>query len=280
MLGAQTDKRRIALTALAFVAGGAVPIQLVTLSFGYAEYLEGIHMGPRLISTAHAFARWYIPLVYVPALVALLGITLYCRWRYPDVYRRIVVGFGLGAVATLALDAARQAGVIHGWLPADTSVMFGQMATGSADFAVFYPVGLAVHYLNGANFGLFYAFVWGKRSSFLRAALWATSWSLVLELGMMIGPPMGPMLGWFGYNYAWPQLFLVTLVAHILFGVALGLLIQAFLRDEDRAWLIPFVLGRSGRGPQHTSHGVTTEHPGRTGKGKTRLGVDRDHRWR
>lgn len=245
MFAAETDKRRVALTGLAFVAGGAVPIQLVTLSFGYAEYVEGIRMGPQVISTAHEFARWYIPLIYIPAMLVLLGVTLYCRRRYPDVYRRIVTGFGMGAVATLALDAARQAGVIHGWLPADTPVMFGKMATGSANFAFFYPAGLAVHYLNGANFGLFYAFVWGKRPTFLNAALWATAWALVLELGMMIGPPMGPMVGWFGYNFAWPQLFLVTLAAHILFGVALGMLIQTFLKDDDRAWLVPFIRGRT-----------------------------------
>jgi hypothetical protein len=244
MPSANLDKRRVILTTLAFVAGGAVPIQLVTLSFGYAEYFKGIRLGPQVISTAHLFAKWYIPLVYVPALLLLLGITLYCRRRYPDVFRRIVVGFGLGAAATMALDVARQAGVIYGWLPGDTAVMFGKMATGSPNFALFYPVGLAVHYLNGANFGLFYAFVWGKRNSYGSAVLWATSWALVIELGMMIGPPMGPMTGLFGYNYAWPQLFLLTLVAHILFGVALGLLIQTFLKEENHTWLVPFVLGR------------------------------------
>ncbi len=243
MPAAKMDNRRVALTTLAFVAGGAVPIQLVTFSFGYAEYFKGIRMGPQVISTAHLFAKWYVPLVYVPAMLLLLGIALYCRRRYPDVFRRIVVGFGLGAVATIALDAVRQAGVIHGWLPADTPVMFGKMATGSANFAFFYPVGLAVHYLNGANFGLFYAFVWGKRKSYLSGVLWATSWSLVLELGMMMGPPMGPMVGLFGYNFAWPQLFLLTFVAHVVFGTALGLLIQHFLTDEDRRWLVPFVFG-------------------------------------
>ncbi len=243
MPAAKMDNRRVALTTLAFVAGGAVPIQLVTLSFGYAEYFKGIRMGPQVISTAHLFAKWYIPLVYIPALLLLLGITLYCRRRYPDVFRRIVVGFGLGAVATIALDAVRQAGVIHGWLPADTFVMFGKMATGSPNFAVFYPAGILVHYLNGANFGLFYAFVWGKRRSYVSAAWWATLWALVLELGMMTGPPMGPMVGLFGVNYAWPQLFLLTFFAHVVFGIAMGLLIQHFLTDEDRGWLVPFLIG-------------------------------------
>ena len=239
------DKRRTLLVLLAFLAGGAVPIQLVTLSFGYAEYVKEVDIGPRVAAVAHEFAEWYIPFVYVPALILLLLVTLYARRRYPDVCRRIVVGFGVGALATIALDAVRQAGVIHGWLPGDNPVMFGKMATGSATFAVFYPAGLLVHYLNGANFGLFYAFVWGKRSSFFGAALWGTVWALVLELGMMTGPPMAPMVGLFGKNYAWPQFFLLSLAAHVVFGIALGLLVQAFLKEDDRGWLVPFVLGRA-----------------------------------
>ncbi len=176
-------------------------------------------------------------------MVALAGVVLYTRRHYPDVFRRIVVGFGVGALATVALDAVRQAGVINGWLPADSPVMFGKMATDSASFLVFYPVGLLVHFLNGANFGLFYAFVWGKRKSFWNAVLWATTWAETLELGMMTGPPMGRMVGLLGYNYAWPQLFLLTFVAHLFFGVSLGLLVQHFLTDEDRGGLFRFLRG-------------------------------------
>ncbi len=242
------DTRRTVLAVIAFIAGGAVPIQLVTLSFGYAQYVRKIGVGPRVIAVAHEFASWYLPLVYLPALVALAAIAIYSRRRYPDLYRRIWVGFGMGAVATLALDAAREAGVIHGWLPADTLVMFGKMATGSSKFSIYYPAGIVVHYLNGANFGLFYAFVFGRRKSYASAISWATLWALVVELGMMTGPPMAPIVGPFGVNYAWPQLFLLTLVAHLLFGVTLGALVQHFLADEDRRWLVPFLLGRPARG--------------------------------
>jgi hypothetical protein len=238
------DKRRAVLALVALAAGGAVPVQLVTFSFGYAQYFKGIPIGPQVTAVAHDFARWYVPLIYAPAMLLLLAVALYSRRHYPDLFRRIVVGFGLGALATIALDVVREAGVIYKWLPADTPFIFGKMATGSATFAVFYPVGLLVHYLNGANFGLFYAFVWGKRPSYRSAILWALVWAMVLELGMMVGPPMGPMVGLFGYNYAWPQLFLLTLVAHVTYGIALGLLIQRFLKDEDRSWLVPFVLGR------------------------------------
>ncbi len=182
MTHSEVDRRRAILVLLAFVAGGAVPIQLVTLSFGYAQYVKGIAMGPQVLSVAHEFARYYVPFVWIPALVILAGIALYGWKRYPDLSRRIVVGFGMGAVATIALDTIRQMGVIHSWLPGDTPVMFGKIATGSPNFAVYWPVGLLVHVLNGANFGLFYAFVWGKRSSYRSAVLWATSWALIVEI--------------------------------------------------------------------------------------------------
>ena len=242
-----TNRKRTLLVLLALFAGGAVPIQLVTLSFGYAQYLRGVEMGPQMAAVAHEFAAWYLPLVYIPGLIVLAGIAFYSRSRFPGLYRRIVVGFGLGAVATLALDAVRQAGVIQGWLPGDTPVMFGKMATGSSTFAVYYTAGLIVHYVNGGNFGLVYAFVWGKRRSPLSAAFWATAWAMILELGMMIGPPMAPIVGPFGNRYAWPQFFVLTLVAHIAFGIALGLLIQHFLKDEDDSTLIRFVRGASAR---------------------------------
>ncbi|GIX48432.1 MAG: hypothetical protein KatS3mg131_2643 [Candidatus Tectimicrobiota bacterium] len=187
--------QRAVLVLLALLAGGAIPIQLVTLSFGYAQYIKKVMLGPKVIMTAHQFASWYLPWVYLPAMGVLAAIVLYARRRHPDLCRRILVGFGMGAVATVALDAAREAGVIHGWLPGDTPVMFGKMATGSQHFAVVYATGLLIHYLNGADFGLVYAFVWGKRRSYREAVLWATGWALLVELGMMLGPPMGPMVG-------------------------------------------------------------------------------------
>lgn len=231
------------LARLAFLAGCAVPIGAVVLSFGYAQYVEGVRMGPPVVASAHEFARLYIPFVYLPALVLVAGVAWYCRGRYPSLFRRIVVGASAGAIATLALDAVRQAGVIRGWLPEDMTVMFGMAATGSSSLAVFWPAGLAIHFLNGANFGLFYAFVWGKRGSLLQAAGWGTVWLLVVELGMMTLPPMGPMTGLFGTDFGWPELFLVTLVAHVFFGLALGPLVEVGLTDADRGSLVPFLLG-------------------------------------
>jgi hypothetical protein len=131
-----TDGRRTFLAVLAFITGGAVPIQLITLSFGYAQYVQGVPKGPQAIALAHEFAAQYIPFVYLPALVILAGIALYSKTRYPELYRRIVVGFGAGLVATIGLDTLRQMGVIYGRLPSDTPMLFGKMVTGGAPFTV------------------------------------------------------------------------------------------------------------------------------------------------
>lgn len=246
-MASTTEAKRTGLILLALFAGGAVPIQVITLSFGYAQYVKGLAKGPEMMMAAHQFAAWYVPLVYIPALVILLGITLYAKNRYPHIFRRIVVGFGVGALSTVALDFFRQMGVIYHWLPGDTPFLFGKMITASNTFAVFYPIGFLVHFLNGANFGLFYTFVWGKQRSYGRGIFWSIIWLLIVELGMMTLPPMGPMVGLFGVQYQWPQLFLLTLVAHIAFGVVLGILTQFYLKGEVRGPLWRFLNGGSGR---------------------------------
>lgn len=64
---------------------------------------------------------------------------------------------------------------------------------------------------------------------------------------MMTLPPMGPMTGLFGVNFSWPGLFLVTLMAHVLAGLTIGLLTEHWLTEEDRGWLLPFLFGDSER---------------------------------
>ena len=238
----QFNWKRFFLILLAFIAGGAVPIQFITLSFGYAQYVEGFPKGPEMIKAAHSFAMPYIYYVYLPGLAILLGIMFYSRRKYPNIFRRIVVGFGFGAIATFALDAIRQIGVIYNFLPSDTPGLFGKIITLGNSFSEIWPAGIAVHILNGASFGLFYAFVWGKRNSYKNAVAWALFWAMILETLMMIGPPMAPMVGSFGINFSWPGLFLVTLVAHIFFGTTFGLLIQHFLREEDTGGFWKFLI--------------------------------------
>lgn len=240
------DTKRTWLILIALFCGGAIPIQLATVSFGYAQLVEGLTKMPEAIPVAHTFAAGvYIPFVLVPALIVFAFIMLHSYRHYPDIYHRITVGAVTGAVATMALDVVRLSGVVHGWLPMDTEVLFGRMITGSQTFEVLYPVGIAAHYMFGADFGIFFAFVIGRGETRGRTVMTAVAWALLIELGMMTLPPMAPAVGMFGVDYKWPQLFLLTLTAHVFFGIALGLLAHHFLRDEARGGIFRFL-----RGPQ------------------------------
>ena len=238
--------RRALIVLLILFSGGAVPINLLTVSFGYAQYVKGFASAPDALPIAHEFAASvYIPWLLVPALLALVWATWHCRSRYPDVYRRVVVGAGAGAIATVALDAVRLTGVVYGWLPGDTAILFGKLVTGSEVFGLWYPIGVLTHYMFGVGFGIFYTFVWGKRRSYSAAVGWALVWAMTVELGMMTLPPMAPFVGPFGLRFAWPQMFLLTLTAHVIWGVALGLVAQLWLQSENRNGLLTLLRGPS-----------------------------------
>lgn len=231
------------LTLVALFTGGIVPIQLIVLSFGYSEYYKDQEIGPKIIRVAHEFGLPYFLYVYIPALLILTGIIFYSYKKYPDLYRRITVGLLAGAIATIGLDWIRQMGVMNGWLPADTPEMFGKMVTGSSNFNKYYWIGQFVHFMNGADFGLVFTLVFGNFKSLRKTILFAIIWLQIMEFFMMVGPPMGPMVGMYGVNWMWPQLFILTFVAHIVHGSILGILTHKWLNtDNDANWLLPYLL--------------------------------------
>lgn len=232
------------LTLLVLFTGGFVPIQLVTLSFWYSQYYKGETLGPKMVITAHDFAVPYIYYVYIPSIIVFIGIWIYSKKNYPDLFRRMKAGVIAGLMLGLALDVVRQNGVINGWLPQDVPMMFGKMVTGSQSFVPIFIVGLLVHFLNAINFGIIYTLVFGKLKNYKMAIIAGALLLFVIEIGMMTGPPMAKMVGPFGINWAWPQLFLLTLVAHVFSGIACGLTAQFLLKDEDRKWLIPFMFNK------------------------------------
>ena len=53
------DTRQTVLAGIAFIAGAAVLVQLVTLSFGYAGMVRDV-LQEEMIPTAHKFASLYV----------------------------------------------------------------------------------------------------------------------------------------------------------------------------------------------------------------------------
>lgn len=227
------------LTLAALFTGGFVPIHFVVLSFGYAQYMQGETLGPKVIRVAHEFGLPYTLYLYIPALIALTWIILYSRKHYPDLFKRIVIGIAAGAIATIALDWIRQMGVINGWLPGDNPPMFGQAMTGSNNFVIYHTVGQLIHFMNGANIGITFTLLLGNFNTYGKTILAGIGWLMFFELGMMIGPPMAPMTGMFGINYVWPQMFFLTLTAHVASGITLGYFVHHWLGKDHQEWILP-----------------------------------------
>lgn len=216
--------------AALFVLGGLVPVSLIVFSTGWAQLIKDTPKGPAMMANAHLFASSYL-IVYVAAIVATVVLLRRLHAKAPNLARCATMGAMAGALATLTLDGLRLVGVVKGWLPMDTPVLFGTVILGpGSDPDNIYAVGTLYHIINGASFGLIYGLVWGHQAS-NRAALKAgIGLLLVIELGMMTLPPMQPIVGSFGIDHAWPQLFLITAAAHVAFGASMALIVQATAR--------------------------------------------------
>ena len=199
--------------------------------------------------------------VLLPAVVIEVVIIVYARVAgYSRLVNRLVTGLWVGAMATTGLDVVRQPGTFFGYLAHDEARMAGEMIlaphnghdsgeampseekhreseahgaqkaehsspgqggmghsqVGPADF-----VGYVYHYWNGASFGAFYALLFGK-TAWWGPVLYSV---LFIETGMMgfMWAAMGPL--------TW-GIFLVSLFAHVAFGLIVGVLLQHFVRDK------------------------------------------------
>ncbi len=150
---------------------------------------------------------------------------------------RIAAGVWMGAAASGILDAVRLSGFHLGLMPGNMPRMFGvmildRMAEGptlGSDL-----VGYLYHYWVGACFGLTYTLLAG------RPRWWGgVIWGLVIEIGMMVTPPMVIAMdtGYFGSKVG-PGLFFTSLTAHVAFGIALGLLAERFVHHKGSIFTI------------------------------------------
>lgn len=151
---------------------------------------------------------------------------------------RLVTGVWVGAAATAALDMVRLPGFLLGGLPGNMPRMFGvlildQMALGPTNLSD--VVGGFYHYWVSACFGLTYTLLVG------RTRWWGgLIWGLIIEVGMMTTPPMVIAMdtGYFGLKHGFGVLG-VSLTAHIVYGIVLGLLLERY--TKQRGWILPLV---------------------------------------
>ncbi len=215
----------LALTALALVPAAVGPNVLVV------ALTPGMPGMPVL-------ARWAL----IPSIILLAIVWGIAHARgYVRLTNRIWTGLWVGTAATAALDLFRLQSFMLGLLPGNLPRMFGvlildTMATGPTPLSD--VVGGLYHYWVSACFGLTYALIMG------RTRWWGgLIWGLIIEAGMMITPPMVIAMdtGYFGLKLGRGLVngvFIGSLIPHISYGVALGLLLERYVRHAGTVFAI------------------------------------------
>lgn len=197
-------------------------------------------VGPNVLVVALTPGMPEMPVLVVWALlpsIVLLALVwaLAARLGLARLSNRIWTGLWVGLGCTAALDAFRLISFSLGLLPGNMPRMFGvlilnTMALGPTPLSDF--VGSLYHYWVSVCFGLTYTLVCG------RTRWWGgLIWGLIIEVGMMTTPPMVVAMdtGYFGLKLGKGLLngvFLGSLVPHISFGIALGLLLERYTRHK------------------------------------------------
>lgn len=214
---ARSPVKELALT-LIVLACGAIPVNIFV--FGPAD----------LVPWPAYF--WYLT---IPSTLLALAILVYAYWvrdHEPTMARffnRYWVGIWAGVAGTIVLDAVRLTGYKLGFMPYDVprmagTMILGTMLTGPTLFSDF--LGYANHFWIGANIGFLFTLLFG-RTHWLGSVFWL----LFYEAGMMISPAVIMMAGPFGLNFGY-GILAVSFMAHVVFGVVQGLVVQRYVRDR------------------------------------------------
>jgi len=216
-------------------AESAPPATRVELLFTVAGLVTAA-VGPNVLVVALTpgmpempFWTRYVLLPSIGLLAAVWAVA--ALGGYARTTNRIWVGLWAGAAGTGVLDAFRLTGFHLGLMPGNMPRMFGvlildRMALGPSLGSDI--LGYVYHYWVGACFGLAFTLLMG------RFRWWgALIWGLIIEIGMMTTPPMVVAMdtGYFGVKFG-PGLFATSFTAHVAFGIALGLLVERYVRHD------------------------------------------------
>jgi len=186
--------------------------------------------------------RLFTIYIFLPALAALFGLALSDRYRGEGrLFRAVLVGLAGGLLAAVAYDLFRLPYVFaNEWglgsvvpplklfkvFPRFGAMILGQPLEQASYSMPAHVLGWLYHFSNGATFGVMYVAIIGDPTR--RHWAWAVLMALALELGMLLTP--------------YPQVFgiaittrfvMVTIAAHAIFGVALGLTVRWLARSMN-----------------------------------------------
>jgi hypothetical protein len=188
--------------------------------------------------------RLFTPFVFLPAMLLLSVLACWDRWRGDgQLWRAVWVGLVAGLVAAVTYDVfrlpfvfAKQWGIealvppmqLFKVFPRFGAMVLGQPLEQPSYSLLTQSVGWLYHFSNGATFGVMYLAIVGDGAR--RHWGWAVLFAMGLELGMLLTP--------YGALFHIPitaRFVVVTMAAHGLFGVGLGLVARWLARRSVRA---------------------------------------------
>lgn len=174
--------------------------------------------------------------VLVPSIaIFVLVLSVSFARGHTRLARRLLAGAGAGLVATIGLEAVRLSSFHLGGMPGDLPRLMGVLLT---DRFMLGPsplsdaLGWLYHFWNGACFGIWFAVVLGRRSLW-----WAIGFAQLIGIGFLLSPAVTALgIGFMGLDM--PTMPLTVAVAHLAYGLLLGLFTRRWLRSDD--WLLRF----------------------------------------
>ena len=181
--------------------------------------------------------RIFTPFIFLPAMLALAAFAVLDRCKGDgQLWRAVWIGLAAGLLAAVAYDVfrlpfvfAKEWGIesvvppmkLFKVFPRFGAMVLGQPVEQPAYSTAAQVIGWIYHFSNGATFGVMYLAIIGNGRR--RHWAWAVAFALVLELGMLFTPY--PAV----FNIPLTARFvIVTVAAHAIFGVGLGLSVRWF----------------------------------------------------
>jgi len=168
--------------------------------------------------------------VLIGTVAGLAGAAAYDIFRLPFVFSS---AWGLDAIGVPQMDLFKV-------FPRFGAMILGQPLDQGAYSLEAYLAGWAYHFSNGATFGvMFAAIAAGAREAFaaVRQFEWRqVAWAVVMAAGIELCLLASPYASFFDLELS-PRFVTITLVAHLVFGIGLGLAFAAQAKEWRLAGL-------------------------------------------
>jgi len=194
-------------------------------------------VAPNIFPAAQAgYAKmsWLAVWLLLPSIVVMgLVFSVAIVHSQRRLVNRMFAGAAAGIIATGGLEIVRLTGFHYGWMPGDLAMLMGVLLTDqfmSGPSMLSNILGYTYHYWNGLAFGIIFAVIFGRTSTW-----WGVAYGLVIATGFLMGPAVRATgAGFMGLEM--PMMPVTIYSGHLVFGILLGFFCRKWIKETG--WLL------------------------------------------